>query len=70
MRVIVDWDRCESNGVCVQAAPTVFEVRDDDQLYVLQETPSAELHDQVRDAVERCPRQALRLEEDEPAADG
>jgi ferredoxin len=63
MRVIVDWDRCESNGLCMQVAPEVFEVREDDLLYVLQEMPAPESHDRVRLAVERCPRQALSVED-------
>lgn len=64
MRVIVDWDRCESNAVCMQIAPEVFEVGDDDNLSVLQEEPAPEHHDRVRQAVERCPRQALSLRDD------
>ena len=39
MRVVVDYDLCESNALCMDAAPEVFEVRDDDFLYVLNETP-------------------------------
>ena len=39
MRVVVDFDLCESNAVCMGIAPEVFEVRDDDFLYVLQEEP-------------------------------
>ena len=39
MRVVVDFDLCESNALCMAAAPEVFEVRDDDFLYVLQEHP-------------------------------
>ena len=31
-RVVVDFDRCESNALCMAAAPEVFEVRDDDFL--------------------------------------
>lgn len=62
MRVVVDWDRCESNGVCMEVVPEVFEVRDDDILYVLQAEPAAEYHERVRQAVERCPRQALSLD--------
>ncbi len=38
-RVVVDFDKCESNALCMAAAPEVFEVRDDDFLYVLQEEP-------------------------------
>jgi len=64
MRVVVDFDLCESNAVCMGIAPEVFEVRDDDLLYVLNETPGPELHERVRQAVERCPKQAIRLEED------
>lgn len=63
MRVIVDFDVCESNAVCMAIAPEVFEVRDDDFLYILDETPSADLRDKVEDAVRRCPKQAIRLEE-------
>jgi ferredoxin len=63
MRVVVDFDLCESNAVCMGIAPEVFEVRDDDFLYVLQEEPPPELHDRVRQAAERCPKQAISLEE-------
>ncbi|TDQ46608.1 ferredoxin [Actinorugispora endophytica] len=62
MRVNVDFDRCESNAVCVGIAPEVFEVRDDDYLYVLQETPGEELRDRVEEAVRMCPKQAIRVE--------
>jgi ferredoxin len=63
MRVIVDFDVCESNAVCMAIAPEVFEVRDDDFLYILDETPPEELRDKVEEAVRRCPKQAIRLEE-------
>ena len=36
MRVVVDYDLCESNAVCMGILPEVFEVRDDDFLYVLK----------------------------------
>ena len=64
MRVVVDYDRCESNGLCMAAAPEVFEVDDDDNLVVLQEQPAEELRAKVEDAVRRCPKQALSLAED------
>ena len=64
MRVVVDYDRCESNGLCMVAAPEVFEVRDDDNLYVLEEHPSEALRTKVEEAVRRCPKQALSLEEE------
>lgn len=63
MRVVVDYDLCESNAVCMQVNPEVFEVRDDDFLYVLDETPPEELRPKVEEAVVRCPKQAIRLED-------
>jgi ferredoxin len=63
MRVVVDFDVCESNAVCMAIAPEVFEVRDDDFLYILDETPSEELRSKVEEAVRRCPKQAIRLDD-------
>jgi ferredoxin len=62
MRVKVDYDLCESNAVCMAVAPEVFEVRDDDFLYVLQEEPPEELRAKVEEAVRRCPKAAISLE--------
>jgi ferredoxin len=44
-------------------APEVFEVRDDDFLYILNAEPPEELRDKVAEAVRRCPKQAIRIEE-------
>ncbi|WCO65938.1 ferredoxin [Iamia majanohamensis] len=63
MRVVVDYDLCESNAVCMSVAPEVFEVRDDDFLYVLQEQPPEDLREKVEEAVTRCPKQAITLED-------
>lgn len=62
MRVVVDFDLCESNAVCMGIAPEVFEVRDDDFLYVLQEEPPEELREKVEEAARRCPKQAITIE--------
>jgi ferredoxin len=43
--------------------PEVFEVRDDGFLYVLQEEPSDEFADGVREAVVSCPNGAISIEE-------
>jgi ferredoxin len=64
MRVVVDFDRCESNALCMKAAPEVFEVRDDDLLYVLNEHPSEEQRAAVEAAVRVCPKQAISLLKD------
>lgn len=63
MRVVVDFDVCQSNAICMELSPEVFEVRDDGFLYVLQEEPPAELHDSVRSAARSCPTQAITLED-------
>ena len=63
MRVVVDYDLCESKALCMAAAPEVFEVRDDDFMYVLQENPPEELRPKVEEAVQRCPKQALKIED-------
>ena len=63
MKVVVDYDLCESNAVCMGIAPEVFEVRDDDFLYVLDETPSEDLRPKVEEAVRRCPKQAISIED-------
>ncbi len=63
-RVVVNFDLCESNAVCMQVAPEVFEVRDDDFLYILNEEPGEALRAKVVEAVQRCPKQAISLAED------
>ena len=64
MRIVVDYDLCESNAICMGIAPEVFEVRDDDFLYVLNETPGEELRAQVEESVRRCPKKAISIAED------
>jgi ferredoxin len=64
MRVIVDRELCESNGVCEGLAPEVFQIDDDDTLLILQEHPDESLRAKVLDAVRSCPKQALSLHED------
>jgi ferredoxin len=61
MRVIVDYDLCESNALCMAAAPEVFEVRDDDFLYVLDEEPPEALRAKVTEAAHACPKVAITI---------
>jgi ferredoxin len=63
MKVVVDYDLCESNAVCMGIAPEVFEVRDDDFLYVLQENPPEEMRPKIEEAVRMCPKQAISIED-------
>ena len=63
-RVVVDFDLCESNAICMQVAPDIFEVRDDDFLYILNETPGDDRRPAVEEAVQRCPKQAISIAEE------
>ena len=60
MRVRVDHDLCEANGVCVRLVPEVFELDDDDRLRLKQEPPES-LRSRLAEAVRRCPKQALAI---------
>lgn len=63
MKIVVDYDLCEANAVCMGLCPECFRVEEDDTLTVLVEEPGEELREQVEEAVRLCPRQALSLEE-------
>ena len=60
-KVVVDYDLCESNAICMQIAPDVFEVRDDDFLYLLTEAPGEDQRVKVQESVQRCPKQAIAI---------
>ena len=65
MKVVVDFDTCASNVLCMGIVPEVFEVRDDGFLYVLDEHPGEELREKVRQAANGCPTGAITIVEDE-----
>jgi ferredoxin len=62
VKIVVDFDKCKSNAVCMGIAPEVFEVRDDGYLYVLQEEPPESMRPQMEEAVRLCPTQAISIE--------
>ena len=61
MKIVVDYDLCEANALCMEAAPEVFRVEEDDTLTVLIEEPGEELRAKVEEAARLCPRQAITL---------
>lgn len=61
MRVVVDYNLCESNAICMGIAPEVFEVRDDDVMYIIDASPPEPLRVRVEEAIQRCPKQALSV---------
>ena len=57
-KVEVDFELCESNGVCMGIIPEVFDLDDQDYLHVLQDEVTPENEDRIKEAVRQCPRQA------------
>ncbi len=64
MKIVIDFDLCESNAVCMDVCPDCFRVEEDDTLTVLIEHPPADLQPKVEEAVRLCPRQAISLTAD------
>ncbi|MEV6274230.1 ferredoxin [Nocardia sp. NPDC051832] len=61
MKVEVDLDQCEANGICVGFAPDVFDLDDEDQLHILVDDVAPDRLEDVKDAVAQCPKAALKL---------
>jgi ferredoxin len=62
MKIVVDFEICQSHGLCTEAAPTVFKLDDDGFLQILQESPPESLRGAVDRAVRECPAGAIRIE--------
>ena len=61
MRIVVDPELCEGNGVCEKLAPEVFRVGDDDRAHV-SGAPLDAFREKIELAIVRCPRQAIRAD--------
>jgi ferredoxin len=64
MKVVVDYDLCEANAVCMRILPEVFQVDDQDNLNVLIESPPESMRAKLQEAVRLCPRQAISIKRD------
>ena len=58
MKIVVDYDLCEANARCMEVAPDLFKVDDEDNLHVLVEGPGEDRRAALEEAVRLCPRQA------------
>jgi ferredoxin len=64
VRVIVDTEKCIAAGSCVMADPDVFDQNEADGIVVLlNEHPSADHLEAVRNAARVCPSMAITVEE-------
>ena len=61
MKIVIDYDLCEANAVCMDVCPECFRVEEDDTLTVLVERPPESLRAKVEEAVRLCPRQAISI---------
>lgn len=48
----------------MQVAPEIFELREDDKLYLLNENPPESMRERILKAVRVCPKQAISIVED------
>lgn len=63
MRITVDVHRCVAAGVCVLAAPDVFDQDDDEGLVVvLDDSPDEQQRSAVEEAAARCPARVIDVE--------
>lgn len=63
MKISVNYDLCESNALCCFAAPDVFEVREDELLYVIDDNPPEGMRGAVHEAINACPKRAITIED-------
>lgn len=62
MKVIVDMDKCQDHGQCVFSAPEVFQLTEAGRL-VYESAPDDALRDEVEEAADVCPLQAITVED-------
>jgi ferredoxin len=63
MKIVVDFDKCDSNGVCCGISPATFELDDQNFLVIKQEEPGEEFRAELEECVRSCPTSAISLEE-------
>ena len=63
MRIEVDRDFCQGNGICESVSPHTFEVGEDGLAQLRLDVVPPELCDDVMTAVDSCPNAALRVVE-------
>ncbi len=62
MKTAVDPDLCTGCELCVDTVPDVYEM-EDDLAVVKVDTVPEDLEDDVRDAADSCPAEAISVEE-------
>lgn len=63
MKIVVDRTKCSSIGLCEAVAPDVFEIGPDGALAILVDAIPESRREELEQACENCPTQALSIEE-------
>ncbi len=63
MKIKIDRDLCEANAVCLDYAPKVFTLDDNDELHVTEAELTEANRAAIAQAVKHCPRGALSADE-------
>ena len=61
MKIVIDLDLCEANGLCMDVCDEVFEVTEQDVLVIHEDKMTPERTGAILEAVRLCPRGALTL---------
>lgn len=62
-RVVVDPHLCEGHALCIESAPTMFDVSGDDVATCIEQPRTAQRWQLVHAAVDACPRGAISVVE-------
>lgn len=62
MKIVLDRARCSVLGICESVSPDYFEITDDGDVALLREDVPADRVDELEEAVQGCPTEALRLQ--------
>ncbi len=63
MRATVDPETCTGCGLCEDACPAVFVLRDELAVVIADPIPAAD-EDAAREAADDCPVEAIKIEEE------
>lgn len=56
-------EKCIGCTLCAAVCPSVYKMDDEDKAIVILEDVPADLADEVRDAADGCPTEAIEIEE-------
>ncbi|MCU1607204.1 MAG: ferredoxin [Modestobacter sp.] len=61
IKIIADFDKCEAFARCVDAAPDLFGINDENFVEIVDSSPAPDRLEAARKAVDSCPVRALSI---------